>query len=255
MLDGEELAGAAETGLDLVGDEHDSVAVAELTELAHEVDRRGDEAALAEDRLDDDRGHAVRGDLGLEEVAQVGKRRLGGPAPVGVRERRLVDLRRVRAEVLLVGVDAAGEAEGQQRAAVEAAPEADHGLAACCGSGDLDRVLDRLRAGGEKDRLLVPPDRGDLAQTLGEPQVGLVLDDLERRVGRSCELLLDRLHDAGVGVADVHHADASGEVDVALAADVPQLGASGPVGRDGVGAGDAAGHVPAPKLCELGLGR
>src|SRR6266851_2114576 len=56
MLDGEELAGPAETGLDLVGDEHDAVALGELAQRPQELRWRGDEAALAEDRLDDDRG-------------------------------------------------------------------------------------------------------------------------------------------------------------------------------------------------------
>src|SRR5438477_13207887 len=56
-----------------------------------------------------------------------------------------------------------------------------------------------------------------------------------------------------MGMPDIHHADASGEVDVALAADVPQLGAFGAVGRDGVGAADAPRDVLGAKLGELGL--
>src|SRR2546423_5310133 len=71
---------------------------------------------------------------------------------------------------------------------------------------------------------------------------------------RALELLLDRLHHARMRVADVHHADAAREVDVPLAADIPQLRSFRPVGGDRMGAGDAAGNVLRAKLCELGFG-
>src|SRR5437667_240891 len=84
MLDGEELAGAPEARLDLVRDEEHPVTVAQLTQLAHEVEWRGDEAALAEHGLDDDRGDSLRGDLRLEEALEVAHRGLRRPAGVCV---------------------------------------------------------------------------------------------------------------------------------------------------------------------------
>src|SRR5260370_25333513 len=129
MLDGEELACAPETGLDLVGDQKDPVFLCDLAKLAEEGDGGRDEPALAEDRLDDDRRHALRRDGRLEKGFQRGERLLRAPASVFVWERRLVNLRGVRSEVLLVGIDGAGEAEGEQRTAVKAAAEADDGLA------------------------------------------------------------------------------------------------------------------------------
>ena len=57
MLDGEELAGPAATGLDLIGDEKDAVARGQLAQTTHEVNRRRYETAFAKHRLDDDRGH------------------------------------------------------------------------------------------------------------------------------------------------------------------------------------------------------
>src|SRR5437899_2852947 len=97
-----------------------------------------------------------------------GARLLGAPAAVLVWEWGLVDLRRVRPEVLLVRIDGAGEAEGEQRPAVKAAAEADDGFAPCGGAGDLDRVFHRLGSSAEEDRLLRQVARRDLAQALGE---------------------------------------------------------------------------------------
>ena len=60
VLHREELAGAAEPALDLVDDEEDPVLLGQRAEAVHEVGRGGDEAALAEDRLDDHGGDALR---------------------------------------------------------------------------------------------------------------------------------------------------------------------------------------------------
>ena len=86
--------------------------------------------------------------------------------------------------------------------------------------------------GAEEDRLLLALARRQRAQALGQAQVGLVHDDLERGVGDPIELGLDRLHHVRVAVADVHHADAAGEVDVAATGDVPELGPLGVIGDD-----------------------
>src|SRR4029077_14192991 len=51
MLDGEELAGAAETGLDLVGDQKYAVPLSQCAQGAQNIERRRHEAALAEDGL------------------------------------------------------------------------------------------------------------------------------------------------------------------------------------------------------------
>ena len=63
MLDGEEPTGAAETRLDLVDDEKDAVLLGELAQPLQELSRRRHESALAEHRLDDDRGHALGGHI------------------------------------------------------------------------------------------------------------------------------------------------------------------------------------------------
>src|SRR5712691_6243234 len=104
MLDGKELAGAPEAGLDLVGDQQDPVPLGQLAQGAQEIERRRNEAALAEYGLDDDRGNSLGGDGRFEQLVECGERQLGAPAAVLIRKGRLVDLRGVRAEVLLVGV-------------------------------------------------------------------------------------------------------------------------------------------------------
>src|SRR5207248_6032326 len=136
----------------------------DLAERLHEGRRRRYEPAFTEHGLDDDRGHAVWRDHGGEELVELRERGLGGPAAIFIRKRGLVDLGRVRAEVLLVRVDGAGQAEGEKRSAVEAAREADDGLAAGGGARDLDGVLDRLRPGAEEDRLLRTIARRHLAE-------------------------------------------------------------------------------------------
>ncbi len=70
MLDGEERPGAAEAGLDLVGDQHDAVLVGDRPQRLHELDRCGNESAFAEHGLDDDCGDAIRRDRCFEEVLE-----------------------------------------------------------------------------------------------------------------------------------------------------------------------------------------
>ena len=60
VLAREHLAGAGEAGLDLVGDEDDVVRAAPVDERRQEAVGGDDEAALALDRLDDDRRRGCR---------------------------------------------------------------------------------------------------------------------------------------------------------------------------------------------------
>ena len=215
VLDGERLAGAAEAGLDLVGDEHDAVLVAGPPQALHELQRRHDEARLALHRLDDDRSDVLGGDARLEGVFE----------RLEVAEREAVGFRRERAEARLVGVSLRREAEREQRAAVEGSLEGDHRRALRGGARELDRVLDRLGARVEECCTLLARDRRQLEQPLGKADVVLVRDDREIGVREAFRLLADRLHHAGMRMADVHAADASGEVDERVPVDVGQGGA------------------------------
>src|SRR5258706_1713425 len=111
MLDGEELAGAPKSALDLVGDEEDSVPSGELAQPAQKIGGRRDESALAQDRLDDHRGDPLRGDLRVEQALQRRKGSLRIPAAVLLGGLRPVDLPRVRAPVLPFKAERPAEAD------------------------------------------------------------------------------------------------------------------------------------------------
>ena len=103
---------------------------------------------------------------------------------------------------------------------MEAALERDHRGAAGEAARELDRVLDRLRAGVEERRLRRSGERQSLQQPLRQLDVRLVRDDREVGVGEAGELLLGRGDDLRMRVADVQAADAAREVDERVAVDV-----------------------------------
>jgi hypothetical protein len=156
MLHGEELAGAAEAGLDFIGDEQDAVLVAERAQLHHQFLRRDVEAAFALHGLDDDGGHALRLHVTLEQQLDAVDRVFHRDALVGDGEGHMPDAGRHGAELGLVGHDLAGERHAQQRAAMEAAVEGDDIRAAGIGAGKLDGVLDGFGTRGDEAAFLSP---------------------------------------------------------------------------------------------------
>ena len=161
---GEELAGAADAGLDLVEDQEQAVLVAEAAQFAQEGVRHRADAALALDRLDHERRR-----LGADDGLQ----------GLDILERHLVEAFDLRAEALEILGLAAG-CDGRQRPAVEGALERDDAEAlrmAVRGvvlAGHLDGRLVRLGAGiGEEDHVR----EGVLDQALGQP---LAFRDLDR---------------------------------------------------------------------------
>ena len=86
MLEAEELACPSESGLDLVGDQHDAVALGDLAQGREERYRGLQEFPVALHRFDNDRGDAVRSDFGREDLVQSFERALGRHVARGVRE-------------------------------------------------------------------------------------------------------------------------------------------------------------------------
>ena len=103
---------------------------------------------------------------------------------------------------------------------MEGALEADHRVPAREGARELDGVLDRLGAGVEERGLERPADRHPGEQALGQRGVVLVGHDREVGVAEVLQLLLRRLDDLRMRVADVQAADAACEVDEGVPVEV-----------------------------------
>ncbi len=249
MFHREQLAGAAEAGLHLVGDEHDAVLVAQCAQPLHRLGLNDVEATLALDGLEDDGGYAGGFDVGLEQQFHRLFRLVEAGAMTG--KRRVIDLRRKGAEARLIRLHFAGERHGKQAAAVEGAAKGNHPWALGVGAGNLDGVFHGFSAGGEQRGFLRVAAGREGVELFGQADIALIRHDLIASVGEVLQLLLQRGDDFRVAMADVHHRDAASEVDVAAAFDVPQLGALGAVGVEAGHHAHAAGRGSGAARLEL----
>ena len=138
---------------------------------------------------------------------------------------------------------------------MKGAAEGDDAGALGGGAGDLDGVLRRLGPGGEEHGLGRALEGGELVEPLAERDIGLIGQHLEGRMGEALELLARRGHHLGVAVAGIEHRDAAGEVDIALALDIPDLGVLRPRGIDAGGAGHAPGNGLVTPIQQLRIRR
>ena len=169
--------------------------------------RRHDDAGLALDRLEHDRGGLV-GDRGGQRV--------------GVAVRHEGDVAGQRLERLAVG-RLGGERERAHGAAVEAALGGDD-VGAAGAPGELERGLVGLGAGVGEEHLAGPAGAEQREQLLGELDLRLAGEEV-RDVAERLELVGDRLDQRRVGVAERVDGDAAEQVDVLLAVGVPDVGA------------------------------
>ena len=192
VVDRPDRPGAADAALHLVVDVEDPMPLADRLEGDGKVRRHDDEAALALHRLEHDARDRLRVDLAREEQLEPGDRLVGADAAVRVRRRRPVHLRRERAEPALVG-DLRRHRHRQQRASVKCVVEDDDALPPRRGTGDLDGVLDRLRARVHEQRALLVAGAGrQLAEPPAHLHVRLVHADHEALVQIAVDLLVDR---------------------------------------------------------------
>ena len=249
MLDGEERAGPTEPGLDLVGDQDHAVLVAQLPQPLQERGRGGDEAALAQDRLDDDGGHVRRVDLGHHGPVQLADG-VGHPLVLGERagaavevgERQPVDLRGEGGEALLEQPELAGHGQGQVRPAVVRPLEHDHALAARGVAGDADRGLDRLGPRVAEQGALVEVPGGDRVEPFGDVEVGLRGGHDVADVDEVRGLVLYRLDDVGRRVTHGEDADPPRQVDEVVAVEVDDHRSAGGGDAERGQLGRPAGH-------------
>ncbi|MCY1486270.1 hypothetical protein D9M68_199090 [compost metagenome] len=202
-LMGEKLAGAADAGLNLVEDQEQAEFVAEGAQFLHEFLGRGTDAALALDRLDQDRG-------GL-----LGDRILDGR---DVAERNLVEPWGLWPETFNVLLLTTG-GDRRDRAAVEGALEGDDVKLLRLPLGEvvpprrLDRAFQRFRTGiGEED----PIGKGYGGQAASKT----FLTGNLVKVGKVPNLLglrLQRLDEMRMRMAERVHGNAGSEVEIARA--------------------------------------
>ena len=95
---------------------------------------------------------------------------------------------------------------------------------------DLDRVLDRLRTGGEKNRLLGCRPGRRRVQLLGKCDIALVGRHLKAGVRETLQLPEERRLDLRMQLPGIEHGDAACEVDETPSLDVPQLRVRTPIG-------------------------
>ncbi len=136
----------------------------------------------------------------------------------------MIDVAGEGAEAELVRIDLAGQRHAHHGAAVERAGECDQPGAAGGGAGDLDRVFNRFRAGGEERGFLLVIAGRQAVDFFSQFDIAAVRNNLVSGMGEAFQLLPDGGDDFRVAVAGVEHRDAGGEIDVALAFDIPQFG-------------------------------
>ena len=166
---------------------------------------------MTDDRLHDEERHVLGAQRGLEriEVAERDAREAGQQRLEAVGERRV-----------------AGRGEGAERQPVEASLDGDDARAAGRRTPDLDRRLDRFRAGAREEH--APEARGrSLQQLVGEDRPQRV--DAERELPRRVEV--ERFPERGlhprVVAADVVHPEAAEPVEIAVAVGVVEMRALG----------------------------
>ena len=88
--------------------------------------------------------------------------------------------------------------------------------------------------------------RRDDGQAFGQCDVALVWRHREARVREPFDLVFQRLDNVPVGVTDVHHADAAGEIQKDIAVDIGQAHAVGRRREHGDGMRDTSWHGRVP---------
>ena len=231
VLAREHLAGTPDAGLHLVEDQQDAVPVAQRPQAGEEPVRRHEVAALALDRLDQDRGDLARrhvaGEQHVLDVVEDGLALVGAgeQRPVVVRIRHVGHARHRREEPLLLGVLARGERQRAHRPAVEPAEEADEARPPGDVAGELERALDALGAGLREEAQHRLAHRRQLVHALAEAHLVLV-PVVGRDVQEAAGGVGDRRDDLRVRMAGAADGDAGDEVQEAVAVDVPDLGAA-----------------------------
>ncbi len=139
---------------------------------------------------------------------------------------------RKRAKADLVRDHLAGQGHAHHRASVEAARKRNNAASACVSPCNFYSIFNSFCASCKEDCLLRCRPWRSRVEALGELHVNVVRHDLEAGVAEALQLCAHGRNDVGVIVSGIHDRDARGEVNIAIALDIPEFGVQGPVGED-----------------------
>ncbi len=212
--------------------------IAQLAQAPHEAQLGDDVAALTLDRLDDDRGHLVRGhELVEEDLIEPGQ--VDGTA-VGC----VVDAAhegRDAGPILGLG---RGQGDGAHGAAVESAQERDEGMPTAGLAGELERGLHRFRTAVAQVDPLGAADGRDPGDGLTRLRVDGWIEVRGAVVHQLVGLRLDGIDDRRMRVTGGVDRDAGAEVDEEVAVDVLHRGTVAADRHEGIDARQAWRRPP-----------
>ena len=249
MLGREHRAGTSEAGLHFVGDEKNAVPLAGLLQNREEFARRRDETAFAKHGFDDDGGDSFGRHHALESILEVMRaeniacgilQRIRATIAVGIRD--AVNVRGKGFEAGFVRMRFAGQRHSQHRSAMKRVFEADDRRTPRIGAGDFHGVFDGFGAAVHENRLSWRTRRGRANSVFPRAQYIFRRGDAEAGMDECVELFANGRNHARRAMARIHDADASGEVEEAIAVHVFEHGAFGARGKNRRRVPNAARH-------------
>ena len=230
MAQGEPFSGASEAGDDLVGDQQDVVAIADLADAREVAVGRHDHAARTHDRLGDDGSHRIGAFAQhglLEGIRRTDARILVALPAIGIGGGRLHEVRHQRPEHLVIGGHAGGAHRRHGDAVIGVGAREDLHLLVLAlqlpvVARDLEGGFVRFRAGGgEIDRRAV--GIGELDQLFGQTDRGNVGGaGIGRGEGELGHLVARRIGQFLAAMAGIDVPQARQPVDVFLAVGIDQ---------------------------------
>ena len=183
MLHGKHLAGPGEAGLHLVGNQQNSMLVAQRAQPFHGRLLDHIETTLPLNRLKHNGSHAGGFDVTLEQVGHGSLGLVQGRAMA--RERQVINFRWKRTEASLVGLHLASQRNSKQAAPMKSAAKCNHATPTRGRAGDLDGVFDGLSAGRKEGCLFGSIYRRDVHNALGQGHILRIGHDLVTGVGEA----------------------------------------------------------------------
>jgi len=221
---GEEFPGAAETGLNFIGNKDDAAIATDLRQSRQKAGWRHDESTFTQYRLDHDGGngfsshHATEGLVELFRYlfrchrSPVGEPRIGGHA-----KRDAVNIRQKGAKTLLVRVSLAGQRHAQHGAAMKSVFDRDDRGTPGESARDLHRVLDCFCSAVDQERLLSKFARRELVKLLRHLHITFVASDLKAEMEKRIQLGTKSTEHPRIALANVAAADTAAQVEEAVA--------------------------------------